>query len=687
MWPAVPRLLIVGVSATLLVPAWAAAGPQRQPRQSRPDAARRSDRPARPPQTPVFDVMEKSIAELQAAMTAGVVTSRELVSAYLARIDAYDRNGPRLRAIILVNPHALDDADALDRERRDRGPRGPLHGIPIVVKDNFETRDLPTTAGSLSLAGMETHRDAFQVRKLRDAGAVILAKTNLHELASGITTISSLGGQTLNPYDLSRAPGGSSGGTGAAVAANFAAAGMGTDTCGSIRIPAANNNLFGLRATLGLSSRHGVVPLSHSQDMAGPLARSVSDLAVMLDATVGRDPEDPVTSAGEGHVPASYRDALRVDGLKGARIGVLKDLFGDAQEDQDVAGIVRRAIDALRKEGAETVEVAVPGLDDLLRGASVINWEFKFDLASYLKEIADPPVKSVEDIIDGGRFHASLENGLKARRAVVSQETDDYRRALVKRQALRAAVTAVLDEYRLDAIVYPTLRRKPVTIGEAQLGSNCQLSATSGLPALGVPAGFTDDGLPVGMDLLGGPFSEARLLSLAYAYELAATPRRAPLMTPALVDGRPPAVMHGAVTVRMPPASGARASAETNGTFAFDPASSILSYQLTTLGLGVDVVATIHRAASGGASGALGPAVSRLAAGATSAGSLLLGPSDRRALEEGRLYLEVFDQHAPAAQLRAPIRLSAAVDPKGRAVAATPAHQGLAGAPSLGTTR
>ena len=207
-----------------------------------------------------FDVVEKTIPELQAAMAAGTVTSKQIVAAYLARIKAYDHDGPSLRAMIAVNPRALDAADALDKERAARGPRGPLHGIPVVIKDNFETADMPTTGGSIALAGFETGRDAFQVRKLRDAGAVIIGKTNLHELASGITTISSLGGQTRNPYDPTRNPGGSSGGTGAAIAANFASAGLGSDTCGSIRIPAANNNLFGLRGTLGLSSRDGIIP-------------------------------------------------------------------------------------------------------------------------------------------------------------------------------------------------------------------------------------------------------------------------------------------------------------------------------------------------------------------------------------------------------------------------------------------
>ena len=258
-----------------------------------------------------FEVHEQSILDLQAAQTAGKVTSRGLVDSYLARIQAYDQAGPRLNAIVLINPRAREEAEALDRERGEKGPRGPLHGIPVLIKDNYDTADMPTSGGALALATLQPSADAFQVRKLREAGAVILGKTTMHELASGITNISSLTNQTRNPYDLYRTPGGSSGGTGAAIGASFAAAGMGSDTCGSIRIPAANQNLVGLRGTHGLSSRTGVMPLSSTQDIAGPLARTVTDLAIMLDATVGagsgrcdhqgqRRPHSQVVSRGAG---------------------------------------------------------------------------------------------------------------------------------------------------------------------------------------------------------------------------------------------------------------------------------------------------------------------------------------------------------------------------------------------------
>src|SRR5258705_2240260 len=308
-------------------------------------------------QTAPFDVTEKTITELAAAMRTGATSSRRLVQAYLARIEAFDHQGPALNAIMLINPKALDEADALDRERAARGPRGPLHGIPIVLKDNYDTAEMPTTAASMALKGSMPGRDAFQVKKLRDAGAVIVAKSNLHEFARGITTISSLGGQTRNPYDPTRNPGGSSGGTGAAIAANFAAVGMGTDTCGSIRYPAAHNNLVGLRATMGLSSRSGIVPLSLSQDVGGPLGRTVTDVAIVLDATAGADPADAVTAKSAGHIPASYTSTLDADGLRGARLGVFTPLFGAAPDDQRVGDVVRAAVQRMEQRGAQTVDV------------------------------------------------------------------------------------------------------------------------------------------------------------------------------------------------------------------------------------------------------------------------------------------------------------------------------------------
>jgi Asp-tRNA(Asn)/Glu-tRNA(Gln) amidotransferase A subunit family amidase len=586
-----------------------------------------------------FDVLEKTIPELQAAMAAGTVTSKQLVSAYLARIKAYDHDGPRLSAMIALNPRALDAADALDQERAARGPRGPLHGIPVVIKDNFETADMPTTGGSIALAGFETGRDAFQVRKLREAGAVIVGKTNLHELASGITTISSLGGQTRNPYDPRRNPGGSSGGTAAAIAANFAAAGMGSDTCGSIRIPAANNNLFGLRGTLGLSSRDGIIPLSHTQDIGGPLARDVTDLAIMLDTTVGADANDPTTDASRGHVPASYREALRVDRLKGVRIGILKNLFGATAEDDEAGAIVRTAIDAMQKQGADTVDVTVPGLEDLVGGSSVIDAEFKFDLMDYLARSPNAPVRSLGDILARGAYHASLDSSFKRRNAVEARETETYRRARIKRDAVRAVILATMDEQRLDALAYPVLRRKPAIVGEPQRGGeNCQLSPSTGLPAMSMPAGFTSDGLPIGVELLGAAWRESQLLTIAYAYEQAVHPRRPPTTTPALVNGKAPSPVSLTVNV-----------GSVRAVFVFDPMSGRLLYESTAAS--PVLTAAVHR----GAADQTGPAVVTVLTGASSneSGDVTLLPVDREALASGRLYLAVRAKAKPDQVLRA----------------------------------
>lgn len=576
-------------------------------------------------------VEELTIGELQAAMTEGRATSREIASAYLARIAAYDKQGPALNAMIAMNPNALAEADAMDRERASKGPRGPLHGIPVVIKDNYETSDMPTTGGTMALAGFRTGRDAFQVQKLREAGAVILGKTNLHELAAGIITISSLGGQTRNPYDPARTPGGSSGGTGAAVAASFAAAGMASDTCGSIRIPAANNNLFGLRGTQGLSSRTGIIPLSHTQDIGGPLARTVTDLAIVLDATVGEDPQDPATAAARGHIPKSYRETLAPDALRSARLGVLTPLFGGSPDDEEVTGIVRKAIEVLSAQGAEIVEVPAPGLEDLLAGSSLINYEFKTDLAAYLTAFPNAPVRSLQEILDRGDFHAALATTFKLRNQTKA-DPDELRRVNARRSAASAVVDALFREHQVEALIYPTLRRRPVVVEEPQRGTNCQLSATTGLPAMAAPAGFTADGVPVGFEMLGPAWSEPRLLALAYAYEQAARPRGFPPTTPKLIDGRAPRAVS-----MIAGESGAVAAADrgratgTTIAYEYDPVSGRLAYELPA-----DVVAaSLNRAAPGPD----GPVLHRLVdpANRTPKGAIVLPPYQRPWFVEGAL--------------------------------------------------
>lgn len=592
-----------------------------------------------------FDVFEATIPELQDAMASGTVTSAELVDAYLARIAAYDKAGPRLNAILRLNPNARLEAEALDRERADRGARGPLHGIPIILKDNYDTRDLPTSAGSVALAGLVPPDDAFQVRKLREAGAIILGKANMHELAMGITTISSLGGQTLNPYDPSRNPGGSSGGTGAAVAASFAAIGWGSDTCGSIRIPASQNGLFGLRPTKGLSSIDGIVPLCHTQDVGGPLARTAVDLAIGLDATIGADPADPATRALDGVTLPHFVAALDSAALSGARIGALTLLFGDAPEDTEADSVVRAALEQMRQLGAEIVEVDVPGLDSLLHGSSVITYEFKFDFIDYLAATPGAPVGSLQDILDRGLYHAALESRYRARNRVERRDSDAYRAALAKRSSVREAVIAALERERLDALAYPSIRRKAARIGDPQRGSNCQLSASSDLPALSVPAGFTADGMPVGLELLGLPFADARLVALGYSFEQSYHPRRPPPETPPLVAGRAPdPVAYGVV------ASGVDARAV--GRFEFDVTTGRLSYEVSVSGVPAGRVYSIslQRAVEGDT----GPVVHRLSGPgvAAASGTLELSVTDRAALAESRLYMSVYAAGYPGAAAR-----------------------------------
>jgi Asp-tRNA(Asn)/Glu-tRNA(Gln) amidotransferase A subunit family amidase len=598
--------------------------------------------PAPPSPAPsLFEVFEQSILDLQAAQTAGRVTSKGLVESYLARIAAYDQAGPQLNAIVLLNPRARDEAEALDRERTAKGPRGPLHGIPVLIKDNYDTADMPTTAGTLGLATLRPAADAFQVKRLRDAGAVILGKTTMHELAAGITTISSLTAQTRNPYDLARVPGGSSGGTGAAIGASLAAAGMGSDTCGSIRIPAANQNLVGLRATRGLSSRTGVIPLSSTQDVAGPLARTVTDLAIMLDATVGADPQDAVTADAARHIPKSYRDSLEAGGLKGARIGALRSLFGSAPEDEEVAGIVRKALDGMKAQGAEVIDVSVPGLDDLLRDSSVINDEFKFDLADYLARVPNAPVKSLGEIIDRGLQHEALDQTFRLRNAPEKRETEHYRQALVKRRALREAVLATLEEQRIEALAYPTMRRKPTLVGEAQLGSNCQLSAATGLPAISMPAGFSTDGVPIGVELLGPAFAEGPLLRLAYAWEHTTHPRVAPFSTPPLVNGAAPAPVRIEAVVKGTSPAFARVM------LTYDKTTGALRYDASTGGLTEDrVTALTLQRTDGEKPGAI--VAHLLTPGQVSgSGTLTLRGRSREDFVGGRMYVHFYTQRAP----------------------------------------
>jgi Asp-tRNA(Asn)/Glu-tRNA(Gln) amidotransferase A subunit family amidase len=595
-----------------------------------------------------IEVQKASITELQAALADGTVTSAELVDAYLARIAAYDQQGPALNALIMLNPRARAEAEALDRERSRGNVRGPLHGIPIILKDNYDTFDMPTTGASVALATSIPPDDAFQVRKLREAGAVILGKSNLHELAMGITSISGLGGQTRNPYDPTRNPGGSSGGTGAAIAASFAAIGWGSDTCGSIRIPSAHNNLFGLRPTKGLSSIDGIIPLSHTQDVGGPLARSVMDLAIGLDATIGPDPNDAATGILRGLELPQFVASLDANALNGARLGILTASFGDAAEDRETGGIVRAALTRMAEFGATVIDVTVDGFDTLTAGSSVIGFEFKFDLLDYLTATPDAGVRSLGDVLERGLNHAALESSFRRQNRTESRDSDEYRAALAKRVFVQEALRRALEDEDLDALVYPTIRRKAARIGDRQRGSNCQLSASSGFPALSLPAGFTNDGIPVGLEIMGLPLTDARLVALAYAYEQAATPRRAPDFTPALVDARAP------VPVERPIAS--KGNIRLAGRLALDWSTGKLAYDLEVAGVTAsDLVGVfLHR----GSIDEPGPVVHRLMGPLRTAqsGEVSLGAVDRTAFAASELYLEVLTRGEAAGVVRVPLR-------------------------------
>jgi len=485
-----------------------------------------------------FRLEEATIDSINQAFDAGILDSRQLVQLYLNRINAYDDSGPRINSIISINLDALSIATALDIERRTTGPRSPLHGIPVILKDNYDTFDMPTSAGALAFQNFIPTTDAFQVAKLRDAGAIILAKANLSEFAfSGSTSISSFGGTTVNPYDPLRSPAGSSGGTGAAIAANFGVIGLGTDTGGSIRNPSSFNGLVGVRPTIGLSSRSGIVPLALSQDVGGPMTRTVRDAAITLDFTVGFDANDPITALSNGNIPASYTTNLTPNGLQGIRIGVVRDLFG-VNTNPDFAtvnGIIDTAIARMTGLGATFTNVTIPNLSAILASPSLSAFEFRDNLNSYLASQPNAPYQTLTEIIASGQFLPSNLNTLNTRNNVGDLATNlTYQDIITNRPTfVRDSLLQAMTGF--DALLYPTTIAPPrLNTQGQQTGSSNRLSAFSGFPAVTLPAGFTGNGLPVGMEFLGRAFSEASLLQFAYAYETAFNVRSSPSSVPAL---------------------------------------------------------------------------------------------------------------------------------------------------------
>jgi amidase len=494
-----------------------------------------------------------SIADLNAAFKAGTLTSEQLIIRYLARIEAYDNQGPKINAVISINPKALEIARALDQERKTKGPRSPLHGIPVVLKDNFDTVDMPTTGGSLLLEGSMAPDDAFTVKKLRYAGAIILAKVNLSEFASGGPQ-SSLGGQTLNPHDLTRTPAGSSGGTGAAIAADFATLGMGSDTGGSIRGPSTVNGIVGLKPTHGLLSRDGIIPLALTFDTGGPMARSVYDIAVSLGVMTGVDRADDATKKSDGKFHKDYTQFLKKDALKGARIGVARDFMG---ADEDVDWVMESALAAMRAAGATVVDVRYPKwlLDAKTEFYGAVRYpEFANQVSGYLATTSAKYPKNIQQLIAKADSFRSLgvnDAGPNPRRwnlmkrEAASGTLTDYAYTAVRDQGLalvRVTLDGIITANKLDAIVYPTsptrpaLLAAPATTSPEVVPSATNFANLSGFPDLIVPAGFTGDDLPVGISFFGPAFSEPKLLALGYSFEQATQVIRMPVNTPALTD-------------------------------------------------------------------------------------------------------------------------------------------------------
>jgi amidase len=505
-----------------------------------------------PPSQSPPDLDEITISRVHAEMKTGRLTCAALVDYYLARIEANDKRGPALNAITVVNPNARAEAQDLDRRYQASGPVGPLHCVPTIVKDNFETDGLQTAAGSLALKDFDPKRDAFQVKRIKEAGAIVLAKSNMAEWAfSPYETVSSvLPGYTKNPYALDRVTAGSSGGTAAAVAANFGLVGLGSDTGNSIRGPSSHQALVGIRSTMGLTSRAGVVPLNLLADIAGPMARTVEDAVAVFQVIVGEDPSDPVTVAKPfepeglrpGGRPATlpdYRASLVRGGLKDARIGVLRQAYERNTLDPEIVSVFERALDDMKKAGAIIVDPAtVEGLMEIRRPQGVGPCGgFKYDINRYLASHGDRiPVKSLQDIIRSRRFHPSVE--LRLTRAQESPEngydSDACKAEAEYRERFRSAVLKTMETHNLTAFVYPTWSNPPRLIGDLNTphGDNSQVfSPTTGWPAIQVPMGYTRDGrLPAGLTFFGRAWDESTLIKLAYDYEQATRHRRPPVL-------------------------------------------------------------------------------------------------------------------------------------------------------------
>ena len=495
-------------------------------------------------EVPAFEFDEITIGELQEGMKSGKYSARSIAEKYLARIAAIDKSGPRVNSVIETNPDALDIAEALDKERKEKGPRGPLHGIPVLIKDNIATADrMQTTAGSLALVGSKPPEDSFVAKKLREAGAVILGKTNLSEWANirsnhSISGWSGRGGQTRNPYALDRNPCGSSSGTGAGISANLAAIGIGTETDGSIVCPSSSNGLAGIKPTVGLLSRSRIIPISHTQDTPGPMCRTVRDAAILLGALTGVDPNDNATAASAGKSFQDYTQFLNADGLRGARIGVLRKTFGF---NPAVDRLMESALVVMKRQGATLVDPVEFETYGKFRETEFLGfmYELKADLNAYLAWLGpNTPVKTLKEIIEFNEKNAAREMPYFGQENFLKAEekgpltTPEYVEAIKKNHELagKEGIDATMDKNKLDAIVGPTggpAWLTDIVNGDAFGGGSSQFAAVAGYPNITVTAGF-DFGLPVGISFFGRAWSEPVLIKLAYSFEQATKFRKAP---------------------------------------------------------------------------------------------------------------------------------------------------------------
>ena len=488
------------------------------------------------------DLTEITIAETQRAISDHRITCHQVIEQYLERIRTYDQS-TRLNSLVLVNPKALAEADQFDAEFKLTQKIDGLQCIGVIVKDNYDTKDLQTTGGSLAMKWFVPATDAFMVQRIRAAGAIILAKSNMAEWAfSPYETVSSIAGITRNPYNLDYVPAGSSGGTAAAVAANFGAVGLGTDTGNSIRGPSSHNALVGIRPTIGLTSRDGIIPLFLGADVGGPIVRTVEDAAALLDVVAGYDPNDPVTQNSVGHTPKSYKAFLNRQGLRGARIGVFRPYLDAPTGDSQIKELTEKAISDLKAQGAKIVDpFEIPNFEALTK--NIFCGDFQSDLNGYLEKHGQgAPYKTLAEIIDSGLYLPYIEGRLKstagAKPASEADRTvcpDVYHNE--KKMAFRAAIRAAMAANKLQAIIYPTWSNAPRKVGDEKspAGDNSQvLSPQSGFPAITVPMGYTHGELPAGLTFLGDAFDEGTLIKFAYAYEQATKHRHAPPKYPPL---------------------------------------------------------------------------------------------------------------------------------------------------------